>query len=322
MKRGTSGLSGLICIDKPTNMTSHDVVMHVKKTLGEGRVGHAGTLDPLATGLMIIGVGQATRLLNFISTEKKRYEAEISFGSATNTDDSEGQIISQKPIPACAYDIEHAQQVLNNFRGTIQQVPPRFSAISVDGKRSYKRAREGESFDLPARTTEVYEAQLLSVEADEEHKSCIWKCEFFVAKGCYIRALARDIGEKMHTCAHISALRRTEIGCIGIDVACSLTDFVAHYQNSSDNLEIFKSFALNPCCILDADTYLLSDEEYIKASHGNPIEVPDEICSTLRKKYVVLVYEHKMIGLWQKQGTKLVCLCNTLTGIEGIDSCG
>lgn len=159
-KRKPSELNLLLAIDKPVGITSHDVVSKVRRALNERRVGHAGTLDPLASGVMIVGVGQATRLLGRITLDRKRYLSRIMFGAETTTDDAEGEVTRTAPMSDDLLSPMFAKQLLADFVGELDQVPPAFSAISVDGVRSYKRARAGEDVELPARTIEVYSADL------------------------------------------------------------------------------------------------------------------------------------------------------------------
>ena len=214
MKRRPSDINLLIAVDKPVGITSHDAVARVRRALNERRVGHAGTLDPLASGVMIIGVGQATRLLGRITLDRKGYLARIAFGSETSTDDSEGEVTRCVAPVSELLDSAFAGRVLSGFLGVQQQVPPAFSAISVNGVRSYKRARAGEQVDLPARPIEVFSASLIAVEPGSAGEGPIWTVAFDVSKGTYIRALARDIGRAAGGAAHLSDLRRTSSGSI------------------------------------------------------------------------------------------------------------
>lgn len=223
MKRKPSDINLLLAVDKPVGITSHDAVARVRRALNERRVGHAGTLDPLASGVMIVGVGQATRLLGRITLDRKGYLARIAFGCETNTDDAEGEPTRRiDPVPEL-WDPEFAARVLAGFLGAQEQVPPAFSAISIDGVRSYKRARAGEAVSLPARPIEIFAANLIAIESGPEGEGPIWTVAFDVSKGTYIRALARDIGRAAHGAAHIADLRRTSSGritlrdCAGLD---------------------------------------------------------------------------------------------------------
>lgn len=219
-KRTPSTLNLLIGIDKPAGTTSHDVVARVRRALNERRVGHAGTLDPLATGVMVVGVGQATRLLGLLTLDTKAYVAQILFGAETNTDDAEGEVTRTADTPAELFDPAFAVEALARTLGPQEQVPPAFSAISVDGVRSYKRARAGESVELPARPIEVFDALLLGIE--EKDGRPLWTVAFTVSKGTYIRALARDLGRALGSAAHLAELRRTASGAIGIGSCLAL----------------------------------------------------------------------------------------------------
>ena len=148
MRRGTSGINAVIAVDKPLGMTSHDVVNRVRRALGERRVGHAGTLDPDASGVMVVGIGQGTRLMGLMTADDKRYDALVEFGSETNTDDAEGEVTREALVPDRLAQPEVAQVVVASLVGEVDQVPPAFSAISVNGVRSYQRARDGEDFEL------------------------------------------------------------------------------------------------------------------------------------------------------------------------------
>ena len=216
MKRKPSDINLLLAVDKPVAISSHDAVARVRRCMGERRVGHAGTLDPLASGVLVIGVGQATRLLGRITLDRKGYLARIAFGSETNTDDAEGEVTRRVDSAPELSDPAFAKRVLAGFTGAQQQVPPAFSAISVDGVRSYKRARAGEEVSLPARPIEVFSAGLISIEAGAEGEGPIWTVAFDVSKGTYIRALARDIGRAACGAAHLCDLRRTSSGSIGL----------------------------------------------------------------------------------------------------------
>ena len=213
-RRTPSQLNMLLAVDKPVGCTSHDVVSQCRRALHERRVGHAGTLDPMASGVMVVGVGQATRLLGMLALDTKSYVADISFGVETNTDDAEGEAVRTVPIAADLRDPAYARERLCAMLGPQMQVPPAFSAISVNGVRAYKSAREGNAVSLPPRPVEVYSANLIAVSGEGE--ACVWTVAFSVSKGTYIRALARDLGRACDNAAHISALRRTASGVVSI----------------------------------------------------------------------------------------------------------
>ncbi len=248
-KRKPSNINLLFAVDKPSGCTSHDVVSAARRALGERRVGHAGTLDPLATGVMLLGVGQATRLLGMLTLERKSYIAAIAFGAETNTDDTEGEVTRTVPCAPELADETFARGVLEGFLGPQMQVPPAFSAISVNGVRAYKSARAGLDVELPARPVEVFEASLLSIDAAAE--GVVWNVAFTVSKGTYIRSLARDIGRRVGGAAHIAALRRTASGAV------TLGDALAPDALS---VESVRAHALDPLALLGIAPVHLADE--------------------------------------------------------------
>ena len=188
MRRGTSGINALIAVDKPLGMTSHDVVARVRRSLAERRVGHAGTLDPDASGVLVVGVGQGTRLMGLLTSERKGYVGLVVFGSETETDDAEGKVTRTAEVPDWAWDEHAVRERLAAIEGPCMQVPPAYSAISVNGVRSYARARAGETVELDARPVTVHSASLAAIQDVDGHPG--WLCAFEVSKGCYIRAIA------------------------------------------------------------------------------------------------------------------------------------
>ena len=240
-RRTPSQLNMLLAVDKPVGCTSHDVVSQCRRALHERRVGHAGTLDPMASGVMVVGVGQATRLLGMLTLDTKSYVADISFGAETNTDDAEGEAVRTVAVANELRDPAYARERLAAMLGPQMQVPPAFSAISVNGVRAYKSAREGNAVDLPPRPVEVYAADLIAVGGEGD--TCVWTVAFSVSKGTYIRALARDLGHACDSAAHISALRRTASGVVSIG-ACHAVEELSP--------ESAAGFALDPIAALGA----------------------------------------------------------------------
>jgi len=222
-RRGATGLAGILPIDKPAGMTSHDVVAQVRRASGEGRVGHAGTLDPLATGLLVVLVGPYTRLEPYLSGATKSYDARIAFGTSTDTDDIEGAVVDVAPVPDSVLDAHAAQDVLDSFLGASMQRPPAYSAIKVGGRVAHRAARAGEALELAPRPIEVTSAQLVRIDRDAR----TWDVSFVVSKGTYVRALARDIGLACGTVATLSALRRTAAGRLGASDSETLDDVVS-----------------------------------------------------------------------------------------------
>ncbi len=211
---------GFILLDKPSGFTSHQVVAQVRKILALSRVGHAGTLDPMATGLLVVAVGKATRLIEYLLNSHKCYQAEVTFGASTDTEDAQGRVLE-----TCGkFSLTPQQQlsVLESFQGKIQQVPPAASAIKIQGKRAYDLFRQGQKPQLAAREVEILSIKPHQPLTDlNAARPCL---RFLVccSKGTYIRSLARDMGTMVGIPAHLSNLRRVSIGSLSIDQACTL----------------------------------------------------------------------------------------------------
>ena len=191
-------------VDKPKGPTSHDIVRDIRRWTGLRRVGHGGTLDPLASGLLPIFVGVATRLNEYLAPYRKSYEATVLLGQATDTDDSEGQIVSSAPVPPLSP--EQIDDALDQFRGDIEQVPPQYSAVKRDGVAAYRAARAGEHVEIEARAVTVHE--LVATSIDLPYLTVTMS----VSTGTYVRAIARDLGQTLGCGAHVTQMRRTAIG--------------------------------------------------------------------------------------------------------------
>ena len=202
---------GFLMVDKDGGWTSHDVVAKVRRLTGFKKAGHAGTLDPMATGLVVVGLGRATRLLRFVQDLPKEYVARVAFGIATDTLDADGAILSREPMPV---SVEEVEGVLSRFTGTIMQVPPMVSALRVDGRRLYELAREGQVVDRPPRQVHVHELEVVDFAPGEYPEATI---RVVCGKGTYIRSLADDIAQALGGRAHLAALRRTRSGSIDVE---------------------------------------------------------------------------------------------------------
>jgi tRNA pseudouridine55 synthase len=205
-------VQGLLLVDKPAGMTSHDVVQHVRRIYGERSIGHLGTLDPFATGLLVLLIGRATRLATFLDTEPKVYEATIAFGSETDTDDATGTVIRTADPP----QEDEIRAAVTALTGKISQIPPAYSAKSVDGTRAYDAARRGTPLDLPAVEVAVHSWDIRELRGAT--LSAVVTC----SGGTYIRALARDLGRLTSSAAHLSSLRRTRVGEFDVGQAATL----------------------------------------------------------------------------------------------------
>lgn len=208
--------SGLVVVDKPAGITSHDVVARVRRLAGTRKVGHAGTLDPMATGVLVLGLNRATRLLGHLMLTDKAYDATIRLGSATTTDDAEGEVVST--ASTAGLDAAAVRDALAAFVGEIDQVPTAVSAIKVDGKRAYQRVRDGETVELEPRRVTVHDLVVHEVTGDDVRVSV--RC----SSGTYIRAIARDAGVALGVGGHLTALRRTAVGPYDLSVARTLDD--------------------------------------------------------------------------------------------------
>ncbi|GAB76508.1 tRNA pseudouridine55 synthase [Austwickia chelonae] len=222
---------GLLLVDKPSGMTSHDVVGRCRRICGTRRVGHAGTLDPMATGLLLIGVNKATRLLTFLVGCDKTYLATIRLGQSTVTDDAEGELTGAVDVLP-ALEEKEIDAAIARLTGSIEQVPSAVSAIKVDGVRSYARVRGGEQVDLPARAVQVYRFERLGTRRGEA--MCVLpdgkvdlrpyvdvEVRVEVSSGTYVRALARDLGAELGVGGHLTSLRRTRVGSFDVERSSS-----------------------------------------------------------------------------------------------------
>lgn len=225
---GTAGAAGIVVVDKPGGLTSHGVVARVRRLAGTRKVGHAGTLDPMATGVLVVGVNRATRLLGHLALTEKAYDATIRLGVATTTDDAEGEVTAR--TSAAHLDAEDVCAGLQAYVGTIQQVPTAVSAIKVDGKRAYQRVRDGEEVALAAREVTVHALDVLAVRpgdaagADAGEDVLDVDVSLRCSSGTYVRALARDLGADLGVGGHLVALRRTAVGPFGLDAARTLEE--------------------------------------------------------------------------------------------------
>ena len=206
--------SGVVVVDKPAGITSHDVVARVRRAAGTRKVGHAGTLDPMATGVLVLGINRATRLLGHLMLTEKSYDATVRLGASTTTDDAEGEVIATADPSELTED--QIRTAFAAYVGDIEQVPTAVSAIKVDGKRAYQRVRDGEEVTLKARPVTIHELTVHSIDGPDVTISV--RC----SSGTYIRAIARDAGAALGVGGHLTALRRTAVGAFDLDTASSL----------------------------------------------------------------------------------------------------
>ena len=222
----TAASDGIVVVDKPAGMTSHTVVARIRRLAGTRKVGHAGTLDPMATGVLVVGLNRATRLLGHLQLADKSYDATIRLGATTTTDDAEGEILTTAAVDGVT--AEAISTALAAYRGEISQVPSKVSAIKVDGKRAYERVRAGEEVALKARAVTISRYDVLDVRVAPDGIDVDVSVD--CSSGTYIRALARDLGADLGVGGHLTALRRTRVGSFGLAAAHSLESLAKSFD--------------------------------------------------------------------------------------------
>ena len=249
---------GFLIVDKEPGMTSHDVVAMGRKALRTRKVGHAGTLDPMATGVLVLGFGNGTRLLQYITDGDKSYTATIVLGASTVTDDHEGEVL----VSADAHAVEDGEikRILSTMVGTISQRPSSVSAVKVDGERAYDRVRAGEVFELAARTVTISNLDILEIRHLESTTEV--DIDVTCSAGTFIRAIARDLGDELKVGGHLRALRRTRVAGFALDVATSVTDLKA---------KNFTALHLTDVARRTFEARELSVEEVRELSFGRPL---------------------------------------------------
>jgi tRNA pseudouridine55 synthase len=293
MKPPTNPASGILLVDKPQGITSHDVVARTRKLAGTRKIGHAGTLDPMATGLLVLGMNSSTRLLTFVVGLDKEYFATIRLGLASDTDDAEGTLGEPVDVSGVTDDRLHAGVAA--LTGEISQVPSSFSAIKVDGKRAYALARAGEEVTLTSRTVTVSAFEVLDVRRGE-HLDVDVRVE--CSSGTYIRALARDLGVGLGVGGHLTALRRTRIGPFSVTDAATLDDLVVN-----DRL-------LTPASVAARlfPTHALGDQDVVDLVHGKRLDVPR--LEGVHGPVAGLAPDGRLVGLLEVSGTLVRPLVN------------
>ena len=254
---------GLVVVDKPAGLTSHDVVARVRRLAGTRKVGHAGTLDPMATGVLVVGVNRATRLLGHLMLTEKAYDATVRLGATTVTDDAEGEVVST--VDASAVTAVQVDAAVAGLTGQIRQVPSAVSAIKVDGQRAYKRVRSGEDVELAARPVTVSRFDVRDVRPAASAAAAAAAVDVDVrvvcSSGTYVRALARDLGAALGVGGHLTALRRTRVGPYGLDVAHTL-------EQLADELVVLPIADAARAAFTARD---LDAEAAVVVSHGGPL---------------------------------------------------
>ncbi len=252
-------MTGILLVDKPEDWTSHDVVAKLRGVMGERRIGHSGTLDPMATGLLVVFFGRATRAVSFAEADEKTYIAELLLGITTDTQDTEGSVLSRcEAIPGR----EEIEAALERFRGEIGQIPPMYSAVKKNGKKLYELARKGVEVEREARRITIYELDILSGNGER------WTLRVRCSKGTYIRTLCHDIGQALGCGACMSALRRTRAGAFSVEQAHPLSVIAESAEPSAFLLPLDSLFSDRPCCAVDG-------EGLRAVFNGNDVPMPE-----------------------------------------------
>jgi tRNA pseudouridine55 synthase len=262
-------IHGFLNIDKPAGITSHDLVARVRRIVRQRRVGHAGTLDPAATGVLVVALGGATRLIEYVQElTAKRYYAVVRLGATTTTDDAEGELLDSAPVPEL--DPAALDDTLALFRGTIMQVPPMYSALHHDGQRLYDLARAGVVVERPARPVVIERLELL------DWSPPLLTLDVQCSKGTYIRSLARDLGAALMCGGHLQALRRTAVGAFYVNQAIPLGDLEA-------DPAVLPSHVLPPdYAVRDWAAITLDADATRRARNGQPLNLPEQAGDRLR----------------------------------------
>ncbi|BCO36873.1 tRNA pseudouridine(55) synthase [Mycobacterium heckeshornense] len=250
--------AGVVIVDKPAGMTSHDVVARCRRIFATRKVGHAGTLDPMATGVLVVGIDRATKILGLLSGASKSYAATIRLGQSTSTDDAEGELLQQ--VSAGYLTDAAVAAAMSRLCGEIHQVPSAVSAVKVGGQRAYRLARRGETVELAPRSVRVDRFELLATHRHGELVDV--DVEVDCSSGTYIRALARDLGDALGVGGHLTALRRTRVGRFGIERAVSLDQLAERPR---------LSHTLDEACLLVFPRRELTEQEAAAAAHGRAL---------------------------------------------------
>lgn len=268
-------MDGVLIIDKPAGLTSHDVVARTRRILHERRVGHTGTLDPFATGVLVILLGKATRLAQFLSGVNKEYEAIIRLGYSTDTGDRTGNPIPGPPAKPDAWTEQQIEEALQSLRGEIDQVPPMYSAKKVEGRKLYELARRGESVERKPIHVCIYEFAAIKpggqLIKDNRDGTFDFHTRVSCSSGTYVRTLAEDFGKRLSAGAHLAELRRTRVGDFSIDQAITLDELKIHFgEESIGEVLVPPGTALSQLPFVH-----LTPEDVSRANHGREVKVAE-----------------------------------------------
>ena len=276
--------NGVVVVDKPAGMTSHDVVDRVRTIFDTRKVGHAGTLDPDATGVLVLGLGTATRLLSFAQDGPKRYLAEAAFGRTTTTQDASGEVLEERPVDIDEASLREAAQA---FVGEIQQIPPMVSAVKVGGERLYQKARRGETVERKARTVTIHKLDVLSFSPPDRAQ-----LDIVCTAGTYVRTLIHDIGERLGCGAHMARLRRVEASGFNEQDAVALDSLSGDHLRPA--FEIVRTLPQKK--LDDAEAALVSD--------GRPVLAANDGYEKGQK--VALVHDGELVAIYESKDSTLI----------------
>ena len=318
--------SGILALDKPAGITSHDLVDLVRDLTGERRVGHAGTLDPFASGLMYVCVGPAARLSNYLTNKSKTYVARFVFGAATDTDDKLGKVVyayqdaSKGNLKSALKNLinEDPNIVMKSIQGHSLQLPPAYSAIKKGGVKAYEAARRGKTIDLEPREICIHSADVLStgfmnckLNFEDNEISNVnmpyWDIRLSVSKGTYVRSIARDLGQRFNCGAHVESLRRVKIDNFNVDDSLTIEKLKKEIKK---NCEIPW---VNPVKLLNFPSYELSKEHYKLVSNGRTIPVLFDF-----NEPVCLIFEKRIVALGAVDHNVCKPICVFHKGVAGV----
>ena len=287
-------MDGFINMLKPPGITSSQLVVKLRKILGQKKIGHSGTLDPGAAGVLVLGVNKGTRLLEYLLDSDKSYRAELTFGVKTTTGDAFGEIVEQDK--GCKINQEELEKVLESFKGQHMQIPPMTSAIKQQGKKLYELAREGKSVERKARSIEIKNIKLVQFFTVKDTLKAIFDVE--CSKGTYIRTLCEDIAAKLDTVGYMSFLIRTQIGLFNVNSSHTIEEVEDKFsKNQYDFISPLELIIDNKGFV----KYFLSDDELFKVLNGNPIQA--ELNPT--DKTIALFSEQKLVALGKNDGNMI-----------------
>lgn len=279
-------VAGLLVIDKPRGVTSHDVVARARKASGIAKIGHAGTLDPMATGVVVLALGRATRLIRYIQEQEKEYLARVQFGVATATLDADGAVTDRSPM---AMDRHQLEDVLHSFRGEIEQIPPMVSALKHQGRRLYEIARGGEEVERQPRLVRILELELMGLENGDYPQADL---RVVCSKGTYIRTLADDIARSLGGRAHLAALRRTRVGRFTVDQALDFQEIESWQSRLRQPVE----------AVSQLKEWLASPEEAAAVRHGRRLPPPGGNGGP----WAVVDDNHQLLAVYRSGGREAV----------------